>query len=82
MQLGVSPPTRQLLVGKQRHAPPARMMLPESFFATLAASCCPEWRHIVTPRGGIECIQHTSARGRSPVRIQAMVANIDFPICT
>jgi hypothetical protein len=27
-----SPPTRQLLVGKQRHAPPAPMMLPQSVF--------------------------------------------------
>lgn len=43
--LSVSPATRHLLVGKKRHAPPARMMLPESFFATLAASCCPEWRY-------------------------------------
>jgi hypothetical protein len=40
-----SPATRQLLVGKQRHAPPAPMMLPQSFFPNLAASCCPEWRN-------------------------------------
>jgi hypothetical protein len=29
-----SPPTRQLLVGKQRHAPSPPMMLPQSFFVT------------------------------------------------
>jgi hypothetical protein len=30
--LSVSQAPRQLLVGKQRHAPPAQTMLPESFF--------------------------------------------------
>src|ERR1700728_3273455 len=34
------------------------MTLPEFSFATLAASCCPGWRRIDTPRGGMECIQH------------------------
>jgi len=48
-----SPPNRQLLIGKQRHAPPARMMLPESVFATLAASCCLEWRHNTVLGGSI-----------------------------
>jgi hypothetical protein len=51
--LAESSPTRQLLVGKQRFAPPARMLLLESFCATLAASCCPEWRHHPALGGGI-----------------------------
>jgi hypothetical protein len=29
------------------------MMQPESFFATLAASCCSEWRHNTVLGGGI-----------------------------
>ncbi len=39
-----SPPTRQVLVGKQRHAPPARLILPESFLRL--------WRHHVVPSAG------------------------------
>jgi hypothetical protein len=35
------------------------MMLPESFLATLAASCCPEWRHN-TVLGGAISLHHVA----------------------
>jgi hypothetical protein len=57
---GESPPTRQLLVGKPRHAPPARMVPPEFFFAPpggIMLSRVAAYRYTAW---GIECIQHAN----------------------